>query len=68
MRERIGAELELDDQRARQGRRGLAGGTGGGGVDARLRLPEVTHNPRPFQPAFGSSMRPSRPLAKKPIG
>ena len=33
-----------------------------------VRLPEVTHNSRPFQPAFGSSMRPSRPLAKNPIG
>src|SRR5262252_1186668 len=33
-----------------------------------VRLPEVTHSPRPFQPALGSSMRPSRPLAKKPIG
>ena len=34
MRERIGAELELDDQRTRQGRRGLAGGAGGRRVDA----------------------------------
>src|SRR5215510_240166 len=33
-----------------------------------VRLPEVTQRPRPFQPTFGSSMRPSRPLAKKPIG
>src|SRR3954452_24607712 len=24
--------------------------------------------PRPFQPAFGSSTRPSKPLAKKPSG
>jgi hypothetical protein len=27
------------------------------------RSPLLAHNPRPFQPAFGSSMRPSRPLA-----
>ena len=33
-----------------------------------VRLPEVTHNSRPFQPAFGSSMRPSKPFAKNPIG
>jgi hypothetical protein len=33
-----------------------------------VRLPEVTHRPRPFQPAAASSMRPSSPLAKKPIG
>src|SRR6185503_2911404 len=33
-----------------------------------VRSPLVLHSPRPFQPAFGSSMRPSRPLAKKPIG
>src|SRR5262252_1509250 len=26
------------------------------------RSPLVVHNPRPFQPAFGSSMRPSKPL------
>src|SRR5215510_12705272 len=32
------------------------------------RSPLVLHSPRPFQPAFASSMRPSRPLAKKPIG
>lgn len=28
-----------------------------------VRSPLVVHNPRPFQPAFGSSMRPSSPLA-----
>ena len=28
-----------------------------------VRSPFVLHSPRPFQPAFGSSMRPSRPLA-----
>src|SRR5882724_8948588 len=33
-----------------------------------VRSPFVLHSPRPFQPAFGSSIRPSRPLAKKPIG
>ena len=27
------------------------------------RSPLELHNPRPFQPAFGSSMRPSKPLA-----
>ena len=32
-----------------------------------VRSPFVLHSPRPFQPAFGSSMRPSRPLAKKPM-
>src|SRR5437016_11602019 len=32
------------------------------------RSPLEVHRPRPFQPAFGSSMRPSSPLAKKPIG
>ncbi len=33
-----------------------------------VRSPFVLHSPRPFQPAFGSSMRPSRPLAKKLSG
>src|SRR5215467_939702 len=33
-----------------------------------VRLPVFDHTPRPFQPALGSSMRPSRPLAQKPIG
>src|SRR5262245_8076818 len=33
-----------------------------------VRSPFVLHRPRPFQPAFGSSTRPSRPLAKKPSG
>src|SRR5215471_3661314 len=33
-----------------------------------VRSPFVLHNPRPFQPAFGSSMRPSNPLAKKLSG
>ena len=28
-----------------------------------VRSPLALHRPRPFQPAFGSSMRPSRPLA-----
>src|SRR6266550_8704327 len=28
-----------------------------------VRSPLLLHSPRPFQPAFGSSMRPSRPLA-----
>lgn len=31
-------------------------------------LPDVTHNPRPFQPALGSSRRPSIRLAKRPMG
>ena len=34
----------------------------------RARSPLEVHSPRPFQPALGSSMRPSSPLAKKPIG
>ena len=33
-----------------------------------VRSPFVLHRPRPFQPAFGSSMRPSKPLAKKLSG
>jgi hypothetical protein len=33
-----------------------------------VRDPNVVHKPRPFQPARGSSMRPSSPLAKKPSG
>src|SRR5262245_26258072 len=33
-----------------------------------VRLPELAHMPRPFQPPFGSSMRPSTSFAKKPIG
>ena len=33
-----------------------------------VRSPLVLHSPRPFQPAFGSSMRPSKPLAKKLSG
>src|SRR5262249_59410810 len=33
-----------------------------------VRVPEVVHRPRPFQPAFGSSMRPSTFLVKKPSG
>src|SRR6185295_708933 len=33
---------------------------------ARVEL--VAHSARPFQPPFGSSMRPSAHLAKKPIG
>src|SRR5215467_5362170 len=33
-----------------------------------VRLPSVVHTPRPFQPAFGSSIRPSIHLAKKPSG
>ena len=33
-----------------------------------VRSPFVLHNPRPFQPVFGSSMRPSNPLAKKLSG
>jgi len=28
-----------------------------------VRSPFADHSPRPFQPAFGSSMRPSSPLA-----
>ena len=28
-----------------------------------VRSPLAVHKPRPFQPAFGSSMRPSKPLA-----
>src|SRR4029453_2038288 len=33
-----------------------------------VRSPLAAHTPRPFQPAFGSSMRPANPLAEKPIG
>src|ERR1700749_4398964 len=33
-----------------------------------VRLPSVDQRARPFQPAFGSSMRPSIHLAKKPSG
>src|SRR5215475_1894321 len=33
-----------------------------------VRLPSVVHSARPFQPALGSSMRPSMYLAKKPSG
>src|SRR5712691_12504042 len=33
-----------------------------------VRSPFVLHSPRPFQPALGSSMRPSKPLAKKLSG
>src|SRR5215471_4742931 len=33
-----------------------------------VRFPSVVQTPRPFQPAFGSSMRPSIHLAKKPSG
>src|SRR5260370_39154748 len=33
-----------------------------------VRLPSVVHRPRPFQPPFGSSMRPSIHLANKPSG
>ena len=33
-----------------------------------VRVPDVVHRPRPFQPAFGSSMRPSTFLVKKPSG
>src|SRR5262245_30437546 len=33
-----------------------------------VRSPFVLHSPRPFQPAFGSSIRPSKPLAKKLSG
>src|SRR5262249_9576251 len=31
-------------------------------------VPEVDHNDLPFQPAFGSSMRPSTFLGKNPLG
>src|SRR5437868_6367830 len=52
---------------------GVAPGAPGAGASmpsicCGVRLPDVTHSARPFQPAFGSSMRPSSPLAKKPIG
>ncbi len=33
-----------------------------------VRSPSGIHRPRPFQPALGSSMRPSNPLVKKPSG
>jgi len=33
-----------------------------------VRVAQVDHRPLPFQPVFGSSMRPSSPFAKKPIG
>jgi len=33
-----------------------------------VRLPVFDHTPRPFQPALGSSMRPSSAFAQKPIG
>ena len=32
------------------------------------RVDQVDHSPLPFQPVRASSMRPSRPLAKKPSG
>jgi hypothetical protein len=72
MRKRIGAELELDDQRARQSCLGLAGGAGRGAsmpsICCGVRLPDLAHKARPFQPTFGSSIRPSSPLVKNPIG
>jgi len=72
MRQRVGAQLELDDERLDRVS-GVAPGAPGAGASIPsmwngVRLPEVAHNSRPFQPPFGSSMRPSRPLAKKPIG
>ena len=33
-----------------------------------VRVPHVVQTPFPFQAAFGSSKRPSIPLAKKPMG
>src|SRR5712692_1202748 len=33
-----------------------------------VRVPDMVHSPLPFQPAFGSSMRPSTILALKPSG
>src|SRR6266853_1074146 len=33
-----------------------------------VRVPDVVHRPLPCQPPFGSSMRPSAFLVKKPIG
>jgi len=33
-----------------------------------VRVPDVVHRPLPFHPPFGSSMRPSAFLVKKPIG
>src|SRR2546425_6488819 len=33
-----------------------------------VRVPEVDHRLLPFQPAFGSSMRPSTFLGKNPLG
>src|SRR5688572_30929361 len=33
-----------------------------------VRFADVVHRPRPFQPARGSSMRPSICFTKKPIG
>src|SRR5215475_13843491 len=33
-----------------------------------VRVPVVVQSPRPFQPVFGLSMRPSTFLLKKPIG
>src|SRR5437899_12453278 len=33
-----------------------------------VRVPQVVHTPLPFHPVLGSSMRPSMPLAKKPVG
>ena len=32
------------------------------------RVAHVDHKPLPFHPVFGSSMRPSMPFAKKPVG
>ena len=32
------------------------------------RVAQVDHSPLPFHPAFGSSILPSIPLAKKPVG
>ena len=59
VRERIGAQLEMHD---------LAGGSFAAFHVKRRPGGIGRPRPLPFQPAFGSSMRPSMPLAKKPIG
>ena len=47
MRERVGAQLELDDQGTRQSRLGLARGAGRGGVDALDMLRRAVARARP---------------------
>lgn len=69
-RERIGAQLEARTTRGLA--RVLPGAPGLGASTPSMCMgvlfPDVTQSPLPFHPAVGSSMRPSIPLAKKPIG